>query len=89
MKKNCLNYLKISYYSDEAKFKEPTISLILNDIYCEICNIVSHVDVFKENLIINNNILCTYCNSLFDYVIIIIITIFINLSYIQLELHRT
>jgi len=62
MKKNCLKFLKYSYYSEESKYKDPTISLYLYDVVCTNCQSIVDLDLFRDEVIDGNSIRCKNCS---------------------------
>lgn len=49
IKSNCCRQLKISEFSKEATFIEPSIELLIYNVVCYECKMVLDVDIFKQD----------------------------------------
>ena len=56
------NIVKVAEYADEAIYKEPNHPLILQNIICDKCSIVSDVDLFRSSMLTTNGVVCLNCN---------------------------
>ncbi|KAL4468704.1 hypothetical protein ABPG74_005207 [Tetrahymena malaccensis] len=62
VKRDCLKFLKMNDFSNEAEFKEPCVVIKVADIVCKSCLQVCELDVFRDDWV------CQECKTPYDLI---------------------
>eukprot|EP01022_Parablepharisma_sp_SALTPOND_P011850 TRINITY_DN1509_c0_g2_i1.p1 TRINITY_DN1509_c0_g2~~TRINITY_DN1509_c0_g2_i1.p1 ORF type:complete len:2157 (+),score=297.67 TRINITY_DN1509_c0_g2_i1:3876-10346(+) len=66
LKRNLLKMLKIGEFSKEAKYENPSLVFVLQDVICDFCLSIRDIDICRDSAITKGNWICTTCNHSYN-----------------------
>lgn len=71
LRRNLLKMLKIGEFSLEAKYVNPSLIFILQDIICDFCLSIRDIDICRDTAAAKGNWQCALCNHSYNKVLMI------------------
>ncbi len=68
LRRNLLKMLKVGEYSQEAKFENPSLVFVLQDVICDFCLSIRDIDVCRDSAVTKGNWRCEACEHSYNKV---------------------
>ena len=68
LRRNLFKMLKVGEFSQEAKFQNPSLIFVLQDVICDFCLSIRDIDICRDSAITKGNWVCDTCGHSYNKV---------------------
>ena len=66
LRKDLFKMIRISEFSKEARYQNPSLIFVLQDVICDFCLSIRDIDICRDNTVAKGNWLCNTCNHSYN-----------------------